>query len=253
MDLSVLEEAGLTEGEIRVYTALLNLGASPTGPIIEKSGVSRSIIYQILGRLLQKGLVSYVTREKTKYFQPSEPDKILDCLEGRRKELEESRRRIENLLPSLVLKQQSVPKNDVNIFRGFKGMIAVHEHLYQTLDKGGEYFFLGIPPEQPKHFHAYWQRDHRRRVKAGIKCKLLFHPKTDRKILINRNAYAGCQARYMPLEINTPVWLMGYKNTVAIGFQSDDPITIEINNEEIANSFRTYFDDFWKRSKPFKS
>ena len=252
MDHSILKEAGLTEGEIKVYLALLDLGSSTTGPIIEKSGVARSIVYQILGKLIQKGLVSYIIKEKTKYFQAAEPNKILDYIDEREKKLKKNRKKIENILPELLLKQKSSKESEARIFEGFKGMITVHEHTYQKLKKGEEYFYMGIVPEQPKHFHAYWQRDHIRRAKLGIKCKLLFHPKTDKKILINRNSYKGCDARYMPVEINTPAWFTGYKDVAVIGIPSSKPITLEIVNKEVADSFQAYFDEFWKRSKPFK-
>ena len=72
------------------------------------------------------------------------------------------------------------------------------------------------------------------------------------KILKNRNSYKLCDARYMPIEINTPAWLMGYKDVAVIGFASSKPITLEIVNKEIADSFKAYFDEFWKKTKPFK-
>ena len=56
----------------------------------------------------------------------------------------------------------------------------------------------------------------------------------------------------MPTAINTPAWIMGYKEITVIGFPSASPITLEIVNEEIADSFKAYFDAFWKQSKPFK-
>ena len=155
------------------------------------------------------------------------------------------------MLPELMMKHKSAKESEVMIFEGFKGMITVHEHTYEKLKEGEEYFYMGITPEQPKHYHAYWQRDHLRRVKAKINCKLLFHPNTDKKILKNRNIYQGCNARYMPIEINTPAWFMGYKDVVVIGFPSKSPITIEIINKEIADSFKAYFHEFWKQSKPF--
>ena len=40
MEISALREAGLTDGETKIYLALLELGTSTTGPIIEKSKVS---------------------------------------------------------------------------------------------------------------------------------------------------------------------------------------------------------------------
>ena len=37
MDLSILEDLGLTHAEIKVYVALLELGSSTAGPLINKS------------------------------------------------------------------------------------------------------------------------------------------------------------------------------------------------------------------------
>ncbi len=244
-----LSEAGLTEGEAKVYLALLELGPSTTGPIVKKSGVARSIVYQILERLSQKGLVSHVVKEKTQHFQAAQPDGLMEYIEGRQKQLEESKKKLEAILPKLSAMQLAAKESEVQVFFGFRGMISVHEHTYQKLKKGEGYFFFGIPQEQPKHYHAYWQRDHMRRARAGIKCKLLFHPKTPKEVLKNRNSYSGCDARHMPIEVNTPAWFMGYKGVAVMGFASDNPITIEIVNKEVADSFRAYFEEFWKKSR----
>jgi hypothetical protein len=34
--------------------------------------------------------------------------------------------------------------------------------------------------------------------------------------------------------------------------ESGEPISIEIVSQKVTDSFRAYFDEFWKRSKPFK-
>lgn len=252
MDIYAMQEAGLTEGEAKVYLALIELGSSTTGPIIEKAQVAKSIVYQLLNKLIQKGLVAHMVKEKTKYFQASDPHKLIEYIEENEKRLRENKKKIERLLPTLMVKQGNAKQQTANLFEGFNGMVSVHEHIYDKLKKGEEFFYLGIAPEQPEHFHAYWKKDHLRRVKAGIICKLLFHPDTDPKILRNRNSYKLCDARYMPAEIKTPAWIMGYKDVTVLGFPSANPLTLEINNKEIADSFKAYFDEFWKRSKTFK-
>jgi len=252
MDTTVLKEAGLTEGESKVYVALLKLGPSTTGPIVRSSGVAKSIVYSILENLMHKGLVSYITKEKTKHYQASDPHLITEYIEKRKQHLEKVKQDVEQFIPNLLNIQKTSQEFEARIYKGFKGMITVHEHTYERLKKGEDFFYLGIQPEQPEHFHAYWKKDHKRREKAGIKCNLLFHQDTDKKILKNRNSYKGCDARYMPININTPAWFIGYKNVAIIGFPSSDPITLEIINQEIATSFRAYFEEFWKKSKPFK-
>ena len=81
MYTDTLQELGLTEGEAKVYEALLTLGNSTVGPIVKESGVAYSNAYEILERLMEKGLVSYNLKEKTKFFQAAEPTRLREYLE----------------------------------------------------------------------------------------------------------------------------------------------------------------------------
>ena len=51
MDTKILTDIGLTQGEIKVYLALLKLGKSSTGPIANEAQISRSKLYSILDKL----------------------------------------------------------------------------------------------------------------------------------------------------------------------------------------------------------
>lgn len=252
-EIALLKEAGLTEGESKVYGALLELGISTIGPILEKSGITKSIIYRILDKLIQKGLVSYIIKEKTRHYQAERPEKLLDYLEEKEKDIEETKEKIHDFLPNLITKMQSAEKSLATIYEGFKGLMTVHDKRFEKLKRGDEYFFFGLPPEQPDYFHAYWQKDHKKRAKLGIKCKLLYNQKVDDWILKDRNNFKGCDARRMPIGVNTPAWILGYKDVVVIGLPlAEKPLAFEIVNQEVANSFREYFEWFWKKSKPFK-
>ncbi len=252
MDFSSLKEIGLTEGEIKVYLALLKLGVSTSGPIIEESRVSRSIIYSILEKLIQKGLVSYIYKDKTKHFQASNPESLKDYADERIKLLGKSKIELHNILPHLLSLKNSAKESSVQVYEGSKGLQVAHEHTYSKLKKGDEYYYLGIFSFQEEKYHLYWQRDHLRRIKAGINCRLLFNYDTDAKTLRNRNSFSGCDARYMPTGIKTPAWIGGYKDVAFIGLQAEKPIVIEIVNQDIADSFKAYFESFWALSRPFK-
>lgn len=252
MGIECLKEAGLTEGEIKVYLALLEIGSSTTGPIVEKSGISRSIIYHILEKLIQKGLVSRITKNKTKFFQAQDPQKIMDYMNERKQQFEKNMGDVEKLLPELMLKQSMAQKSEANMYFGFKGIVTAHEHSYLKLKKGDEYVYMGVPAYQPKEQHMYWKRDHLRRAKAGITTRILVNRDTSTDVLKNRNGYKGCDARYMPKGIKTPAWFMIYKDTVLIGLPHPNTIAVEIVNKEIASSFFSYFEEFWSRSEPYK-
>ncbi len=80
-----LKSIGLTNGEARVYIALLSLGTSTVSPIVKLSGISSSKVYFILNRLAVKGLVSMSIKEKNRIYSATEPERILDYLEEREK------------------------------------------------------------------------------------------------------------------------------------------------------------------------
>lgn len=261
ISIESIQQAGLTEGEAKVYLALLKLGSSTSGPIIEGSGVANSIVYRILNNLIDKGLVSYITKEKTKYFKAANPQKILDYMDNKKELIEENKKSIEKILPALLLKNKD-SETDVQIFEGFNGFITAWEMCYSKLKTEDEYHSWGVYPFQEERYHLYWQRDHEKRKKFGFKGKILFNRATPKETLKNRNSYWGCEARFMPNDLKTPAWFMVYKDVTLIALQtrkfeedgtlSQKPLAIVITNKEIAETFETYFKDLWGRSKPFK-
>ena len=254
METKALQNIGLTDGEIRVYLALIKLGPSTTGPITDKSGVSSSKIYHLLEKLLQKGIISYIIKEKTRYYQAEDPIKIRDYVNQKEKDFQEQKKEIDKLIPELQIQQQvEKTRNETQVYKGFKGIQTIINKAYSKLKSGETFYDIGIPSFQEEKYHQYWQEeDHPRRIKLGIKVKMLFNIDTPKKILKNRNSYWGSEARYMPLPVETPSWILVYKDVSAIILQGDEPLAIEITNQKIANSFREYFEAFWKLSKPFK-
>jgi sugar-specific transcriptional regulator TrmB len=254
MDISPLKEAGLTDGETRVYLALLELGTSTIGPILEKSGITRSIIYRILEKLTKKGLVSYIIKEKTKYYQAAQPNKLLDYVESREKQLQQNKSKIQEIMPQLILKQKLAKKSEANIYEGFKGLMTAYENRYLKLKSGDEVVLYGLPPEQPGFHHAYWKKNHQKLSELGIKCRMLYHPDVTDENLKDRNSYKLCEARRMPFNIESPSWVMVYKDVTMIAIpQGELPFAFEITSQQVADSFRNYFEWFWKQSKLFKN
>jgi predicted transcriptional regulator len=258
MDVKILERLGLTKGEIKAYLALLELGSSTTGPIETKSGVSRSKLYGIFEKLEKKGFTSHMDKGGVRYFQAVEPSKIMDYLHDRQDELKTLEDEFQRTLPSLqelYLKRGAMPS--FKVYYGVKGVMLMHDHIYMKLKKGEGYEVLGVPAARRWLHLKFWKKDHRRREKAGIKCRMLYNRNVERELVADRNSYRLCDARYLPTPIVTPSYIMTYKDTTVIIIVSDEPesgepISIEIVSQKVTDSFRAYFDEFWKRSKPFK-
>ncbi len=248
MQSHILEEIGLTKGEISVYFALLEVGSSTVGPIIDKAKVSSSKVYDILERLIDKGLVSYINRENRKFFKAASPQRIKDYLQEKQKKIQEQEQEVEKILPELLLKQELSKKTqEVNIYEGFKGVKTAHEKTLQELKKGEEFYFMGASVLSSEKLKNYWQDYHSRREKKQIATKILFNADVDKKELDNRNSFNYCHARYMPFQISTPSWIEVFRDTTVLGVPSENPISVEIKNEQVADSFRAYFEALWNQ------
>jgi sugar-specific transcriptional regulator TrmB len=250
-EATLVSEAGLTPGEAKTYLALLELGTATAGPIIEKSGVARSFIYNILNALIEKGLASYVLKDKTRHYQAAEPSRIIDYIQKRKQQLEKNQEKMLAVLQKLLLLQASAPTTAVSVFEGFKGIQTCFERYQQKLKPGDEYLCLGIYPVQEEKYHQYWKKHHQQRHKEKITCRMLFNNGTDDKTIQNRNSSPGSQARIMPNKLKTPGWFFIYADVVCIFLQSNEQIAIEIINQEIANTFKQYFEEFWSKTRPY--
>ena len=249
----LIEKAGLTAGESKVYLALLEIGASSAGPIIDKSGVARSFIYNILNGLIEKGLVAYVLKDGTRIYQAAEPSRLIDYIERRKQELDSQKEKLQLMLPKLLLLQNGAPSTNVAFFEGFAGFQTCFERYEQKLKRGDEYLCMGILAQQDEKYHAYWKRHHAARVKQGVRARMIFDRKTDKSVMENRNSYAMCDTRYFPSDIQTPVWFFIYADVVGLFSQSEQPFAIEITNLEVAQTFRQYFEDYWRQTVPYVS
>ena len=85
MDVKILAQLGLNNTEVKVYFALLKLDKSTVGPIVKESMIPDSKIYYILETLKEKGLVSYIIKNKVKYFQASDPKNLLTIIKNKTK------------------------------------------------------------------------------------------------------------------------------------------------------------------------
>ncbi len=150
MDTSLLIKAGLTKGEIKVYLALLKLGLTTSGPIVNKSGIAKSMVYPVLEKLIHKGLVSYIIKEKTKYFQASDPEKIVEFIEEREKSLNETKDEVKKSLPELELMMKLAKKSEATIYLGNKGLRTAYERVYKKLKRGECSYFLCVPAYLPE-------------------------------------------------------------------------------------------------------
>ncbi len=243
-----LRNIGLTQGERKVYLALLDLGSTTTGDITKKSRVSGSKVYEVLDRLREKGFANVITKNGVKYFEAAEPYRILDYLKEKESRLAKEKLEIQKILPELMLRRKSTVKNDVKVFTGWEGLKTAEEDILESLDKGEEWLSMGLA-HQPKEWEIYFTEKHVERAAKGIILKHLLNEKY-RSLYHARKHMANTYFRFLPKEMEMPMSTEIYKNKVLIFIlEKECPLAIIIENKFAAESFRKYFKTLWNSAK----
>lgn len=238
---------GLTGGEAKVYIALLELGSSTVGPIVKKARVAYSNVYDILNRLIDKGLVSYIVKSKTKYFQAVGPGNLADYLDKKEHEIAQQKEALTEMLPKLSSIQGNVPEQEAEIFLGKKGMKAAYEKFFNSVSAKEVYMFFYIHREEyaEETDRFYWnilgslaKKPIMRGIGNRYFRKSWFVKRTKKFIAIRFADF--------PIPGNIDV----YQNKVLLISWSPEPISFLIKSKSVADDFRNYFNAVWKTAKP---
>ncbi|MFC1732024.1 TrmB family transcriptional regulator [candidate division KSB1 bacterium] len=245
MRAEILEEIGLTKSEIKVYMALLELGSTTTGKIVDKSGASSSKIYEILDKLMQKGLVSFIIKSGVKYFEAASPSRIMDYLQEKEKDLKKKEAELKELLPQLELKRSMAGiGSETQTFKGMKGAATAFDDILKTMKKGEEYYVLGISKFTP-HFERFVVNVHKKRAKQGIKCKIIVN-ELARDIGKQLEPIKLTQTKYVQKELFSPFVFIIYKDKTLISIGLEE-VFVQIKSDNLADGLRAYFDFIWKQ------
>lgn len=239
MDTQILEDIGLTTAEVKVYLALLELGSSTAGPVIERSGLQSSVVHLTLPKLAAKGFISVVKEGKRSHYSAADPRAISNFID-------EKKAQFEQLLPALALKQQMAKQRpQVALYEGAKG---IKELLYELLEAGGkEHHTIGSPIESVMLGDAWWEQYHRRRAAKGIFARLLFNESL--RAWGAESRYPKREIRYMREGVEPLTETIIRNDKIGIIIWTEKPIGFLIHNKTAAESYDRYFELLWKGAK----
>jgi sugar-specific transcriptional regulator TrmB len=251
MDLHDLKRIGLTEGEIKVYQALLDLGECTKTALAKNSGIAPSNIYDVTNRLQEKGIISKVEKDGVAHFSPANPRHILDFLDRKENEIKNEKEFVNSLLPSLLLKfQEAKEKVNVEVFQGWNGMRTIFEDLIQECEKGeNNYVFGASKGESDEQADRFFLNYSLKREKKGIITNIVFNEDLrSRKERIHFFVKSKlCNVRF--IQQSTPAEILLYKNKSCILILTKEPLVIRITSQEVAKSFLQYFNVMWSIAK----
>lgn len=237
-----LEQLGLTRIEAKVYLELLKLGSTKTGPLIKKAELHRATVYDTLKRLMEKGLVNYVIKEKTKYFQAADPEHLLDFIEAQKQEIEKKEKRIKEIVKALKQTQEQVKiKESVAIFQGKRGLRTIFEDILNYK----EYCAFASKGKFKEILGVYFDQFQKRKKQKKIKTRILIDESLKGSDYVK--SIHG-EIRFLPKEHNYPTATFVYDDKVAFFVFIEYPTAFLIESKEIAESYKSYFELLWNKA-----
>jgi len=239
-----LKKLGLTDGEAKAYLALLKLGSSTVGPIVKGSGISYSKIYEVLNRLLEKGLISYTIKEKTKYFQAVEPNRLIAFIEKKEKEIIENKKVLKKILPNLQKIKDKRILQESEIFVGIKGLKTAYDILLKDYSKKEPLLFFYVHDERYVEIaDLFYKQQFHYFKKLGLKLKGI-------STLDFRNSkYFKKPPSFIDLrfvDFPLPSTIDIYNGKILQIAWRDNPVGILIHSQEIYENYKRYFNKIWE-------
>ncbi|MBW3004158.1 hypothetical protein KY337_06395 [Candidatus Woesearchaeota archaeon] len=233
MDTKILEDIGLTQREIKVYLALLELGPSTAGSVLEKANLQNSVFHFCVNRLIDKGLVSYVKKGKVRVYQAADPDQFLIYVKDKENQ-------VQKLLPELKAKQSfAKDKQEVELFEGIKGIYTLMNTMINNAKRGDEHLFFSADIDEiNEDIQKFFRRFDAKRKDKGILAKGIA-PKKLKYLFKGR----PIKMKYTntPIPANSAV-CGDMLNYIVWG---DKPTGVLIKSKHIAKKQKEFFKELW--------
>lgn len=250
---TVLKELGFSDGEIKVYFSLFELGQSKVGPISKKSGITHAKVYPVLDKLISKGLVSHIIKDGVKHFSATNPNSLIDFVDNKVSSLEEEKERIKDLIPSLLSKQKSQEQTQYSrVFEGVRGIRSLFYELFESNEKEETIYVFGfdelIEKSDLLSFLGFY---HDLRKNKKIKLKLLINEElrgfAGRRGILSRMYTSKDKIRY--LNTNYPTGVFIFKDHVITIVSDIKTTAFDLKSEQNAKRYKEFFETLWESSK----
>ncbi|MBW2998641.1 hypothetical protein KY321_03825 [Candidatus Woesearchaeota archaeon] len=241
-----LRDFGLTDNEIQVYLALVELRESTATPLRQKTELHTSRIYEALTSLTKKGLVSFYLKNNVKQYVAQNPKVMYDILDDKKEQLIQ-------IMPQITaLQSLEQPKDQISMFEGYKAFKQLFNNVLFNLKEGEEILVMGAEDESAHFMHrTFFKEYNQRRINQKVKMRLIFnHSGRDTAKEYAKQKYT--KVKILPKGMKIPSGLNIYPDKISMLVAREKPTVFHIECLEVAESYKTYFEFVWQSCKEVK-
>lgn len=248
--INKLRGLNLSEDESRLYLELLREPSSHL-KLSRATGINRTKVYRLIGRLEERSLVTRNTDDRGTFLVATDPAVLEVAIVTQEEELRKKREILSDLMPQLSLMQSIM--DGAFIIRTYQGSEGLKQMCWHELKTKGELISFGNGTIEQLVADPLWADRHRKRqLAAGYKTRELISydesealPDLTAAVLSDNALY---QYRTLPHYVLTfDGQTLVYNDTVAIyHWKHNQKVGVEIINAAYANMLRQMFEHYWR-------
>lgn len=240
-----LKEFGLSDNEIKVYVALIQLGPTTAVKISEQANLNRSTTYVQLTALMEYGLVSTYKNRKKTYFAAESPQNLTRLIEKKITLLQEKKENIDQLIPDLIKVFSQMEDNvEIKTFHGIEGLKTMRTNVLQdgVSELRGVYNF----DELYKTFSTEELMEFsNKRAEAGILSRALYNKHGREALVVPPQELTRVSEATHPFGADIYI----YGDNISIASTSGNIFGLTITDKRIAMTMKSIFELAWESAK----
>lgn len=228
-----LENLGLDKKEVEIYLELIKKDNVTVSELSKNIKIDRTTIYDVIQRLMNKGIVSTIKINKSNHYKALRPKKMLKFFEEKHIELK-------SIIPELETITNNKSESLQNeLFLGENGIkVVINDFLKNPKD----YKAIGIRKDYEKILKYFTYNTINKLNELKIKETAIFETE-EKFIKLKRGTYR--QINKLPAPISTFI----YNDTVIFFIFKEPYYAIRITNTDFRKLHESYFDLLWKNAK----
>lgn len=243
-----LESVGLTPREAQIYLFLLEIPEAKAGEICKNTHIKTSHIYDLLEKLLEKGLINYKIENNIKLFRAANPEALYTKFREKEEKLEKEKTELKEFIATLSQTPKKENKlNDFKYFQGLSGIRSMLTEVIESVQPNSEYLVSPAKIAYEKINPFLLQYFHPERIKKKISQRLLI-PNSIKKHGKERKNLKLLEIRYTELELESEFAVLG--EYFYLLSESEKPYGLLIKDKNFANTMTKVFNQLWEKGKP---
>lgn len=246
LEIKDLLQLGFNKNEAIVYLSLIKFNVADARRIIQDTKFHKAIVYDNLDKLLDKGLVCVYTENRKKIFKISNPNSLVEFFNEKEKQVINQKQIAKKIAKQIV--QVKTPELEDQVAEVHRGIKAIRNFYYKSLESKKDYVVLGAPKESVEIMgQIFWKNYHLKRIRKKISINMIFNSSLKKFGESLKNKYT--KIKYFEQEFEPLTETHIQEDFVAIIVWTKDPILFLIKNDSVSKSYLKFFEKLWKQAK----